>query len=473
MNRLKMKAMLLLVMFALTMFGIQGKARAAGYTTNFTTSITYQNVGSATANIDLAVYAAGSGTSAVSIQQTLAANGATSINVGSLGQLSSGFKGSATLSADQPLVATLVQLPQAPSDVTNRPLSSGFSAGAQRSLIATVLKNTFNTSTKFSVQNVGSSATTIAIKFYNTSNVLVHAINTPSLPANSSYFVDAGTVTELGAAFNGSVVAEAATGGSIVSTAMELGTTTTVATAFEGVADGSGTVYLATALCNIFGGQSTFYAVQNAGTTSTDVTVTYSGGGTQTKTIAAGSKASFATCDVKTANYTGSATMTTSSGGKIIVVGKMVVSGGMQTAFVGAASGAAKLALPYVRYSTTRFDAGDRARQRTNIAIQNIGGTTASNVTVKYYDRDGLLVGTHTIASIAAGAKANSNPSLATLTPGYAGGTTLAEFGYYTAGTGGGTIIESTGSSLIAVARVQSAPTTGIVAEDYSATPIQ
>jgi len=474
--KMKLKAGALIGAVALSAFAGRGQA-SADYTTKFTTSITYQNVGSASASVQLDIYNS-SGAAVGSLTRTLPANGADSIFVGGIAALGADFNGAGALSSDQPLVATLVQLPDANSTVKNRPLSNGFADGTDRVLIATVLKATFGTSTKFSIQNIDSAPANIAIKFYNTSNVLVHTINANNVPANSAYYVSAHDLAALGASFNGAVIADstrvAGGAGKIVGSAMELEVSGQRATAFEGVQGGSSTVYMATALCNAFGGSTTNYAVQNAGSTSTDVTVTYQGGGTETKTVGAGAKASFNTCAVKAAGYSGAATVTTSNNGSIVVVGKASGPGVLATAFVGASSGAATLAHPYIRWSAANFDQGGRNRQRGNIAIQNVGSATVNNVLVKYFDRDGQLVGTHTIASIPAGGKANSNPTLATLTAGYAGGTTLAEFGYYASGTGGGATIQApTNSTLISVVRISSAPATGTVSEDYSGQPIQ
>ena len=146
-----------------------------------------------------------------------------------------------------------------------------------------MLKNQFAAQqyTIFSVQNAGTSATDVAIKFYNTANppTLVHTINT-NLQPGAGYFVNTGDVSQLGASLNGSVVIES-TGGSIISSAMELDSDGSVgAKAFEGLGAGATTFYMPSALCNfVVSGQqqNTFYAIQNTSlTTSTNVNVTYS-----------------------------------------------------------------------------------------------------------------------------------------------------------------------------------------------------
>ena len=87
----------------------------------------------------------------------------------------------------------------------------------------------------------------------------------------------------------------------------------------------------------------------------------------------------------------------------------------------------------------------------------------AGTVTIKYADKNGVVLGTHTLGAIPAGTKVNSNPSVI----GVAG----AEFGYYGDGTFGGSAIISgpAGSHLVAIARVQSSvPPSSVAAEDYN-----
>lgn len=463
-------------------------AQGSAYNTNFITSITYQNVGTATANITFTFYPTSGGTP-ISFSRTLAANAGASLNVGSTSELS-GFsgQGSAVISSDQPIVATVVQLPQNPS-VRNRPLSNGFGSndGSTNVLIATVLKNTFNQTTKFSIQNADTTNVSVTLRFFAVGSATPTHTETFSLVQGTARFFDAGTISQLGPSFNGSATIEAT--GKVVATAIEATTDTSYkVSAFEGVAQGSNTVYMPSALCN-FGStqQRSAYAVQNTSTTnSATVTVTYKDTNnntvaTQTATIPANAKFSFQTCSASGIpnNFSGSATIT-SSGAPIVAIGK-VFSGSsayaaLATAFVGASAGASKLAAPYVRWTQTRFDINPGNRQRAFIAIQNVGSGPSGTITVRYYDLNGNLIGTHTINSINSGQKTNSNPFAATPA---AGKTTadLAEFGYL-GGFGGSATIECAGTNckIVAVVRIASANSAtnpaDIVAEDYNAIPI-
>lgn len=459
---MKIRIITAITILALVLMAMPPSAALAGaYETSFVTSITYQNADTtATTNLRIYFYDSPSDTTPTEIiRPNLNPGASTSLFIGGLSEISPGFRGTAVLASDKRMIATLVQLPQpntVDNPVKNRPLSNGFAGGSTNSLIASVLKNQFAAQqyTIFSVQNAGTSATDVAIKFYNTSNppVLVHTINT-NLQPGAGYFVNTGDVAALGAGFNGSVVIES-TGGSIISSAMELDSNGVGAKAFEGLGAGGTTFYMPSALCNyLVSGQqqNTFYAIQNTSLTqSTTVTVYYSNGAQQSSpTIGPGAKYSFTTCNATgmTQNFAGAARVT-STNTPIIALGK-ANGGGLSTAYIGFSSGSARVGLPYVRWSETQFFTG--VRQRTNIAIQNVGpATITGDIVVKYIDPTGAEVGRHTItADLLPEGKANSSPMAAT--------PALPEFGYFAGGIGGGVVIEGPpGSQLVAVARVNS-----------------
>lgn len=451
--------------------------------TQFTTSITYQNVGTAVAHVTFQFFNEKTSTAASNPTFTLNAGAGSSLFVGSLtgsDALPANFQGSAVLSSDQPIVATLVQVPQNSTTVKNRPLSSGFSTATSNTLLATVLKNKFNTNSKFSIQNADTGNIDITLKIFNADNPSAAPIQITetNIPQGSAKYYDMGTLAQITtASFNGSATVTAVKSGTttpanIVASVEELGLAGSAisdAKAFEGVSGGNSTVFMATALCNVFGGTTTSYAVQNVDTTPANVTVTYATGQTDSGTIAPGTKQSFIGCTKLPAGTSSAATIT-GGGAKLVVIGK-VFGGGLATAFLGEGAGATKLALPYVRYcNDAQYSAGNC--QRTFIAIQNIGSAAVSNVTVSYQDKNGTVVGTHTIASIAPGAKGNSTAINA------GNSTQLIEFGTPAGNPGGGfggaVVIQGpAGSQLIAIARVQSKVGASSVAEDYNGTAIQ
>jgi hypothetical protein len=447
--------------------------RAQAYTTKFLTSITYQNVGtSATTVLQVLFYATPGTTSPIVITRpNLAAGASTSLNISGLSEITSPFQGSAVMQADQPLLATLVQLPQSSTTVYVRPLSDGFSDGSSTALFATVLKNTYSANTIFSIQNMDTVTNIVDIKFYNTSASLVHEIPSQSIESGASFYVDAGSLSALGSSFNGSVVATALRGdlstpGKIIGSAMELDITGVGAKAYESVSAGANTIYMASALCNAFSQlQNTSYAVQNTSTTlSTDVTVTFKPGNlTAVYTIGPGAKHSFGACATVANGFSGSAVVT-AVGAPVIAMGK-VGGGGFSTAFMGQASGAAHLSLPYVRWAPDAYYLNG-SRQRTSIAIQNVGSADipANDITVHFTDSFGHA-GSYTYPNIlAVGAKFSANATNAGLT--WFGSAEPPAAGY-----GGGAIIDcsATDCQLIAIARVQTyVSASNTAAEDYN-----
>ncbi len=483
-------AMITALLFASSSLTSSVNAQVSAYNTSFVTAITYQNVGSATANITFTFYPASG--SPISFDRPLAANAGASLNVGITTELS-GFsgQGSAVISSDQPIVATVVQLPPQNSPVRNRPLSNGFSSndGSNSVLIATVLKNQFNQTTKFSVQNADTTTVNVTVKFVDSTTKTTTHRETFSLNVGTARFFDAGTIGALGSSFNGSVVVEAT--GKVVATAIEASVDNSYkVSAFEGVAQGSYTVYMPSALCNYSRNeQSTAYAVQNSSDSNTaNVTVTYKDlnnttVATQTTSILPGAKASFLTCEasgISNARFIGSAIIT-STGAPIVAMGKVsanpLKAPSFGTAFIGASGGAQKLAAPYVRWTESRFNTDPGNRQRANIAIQNVGSGESGMITVRYYDLNGVLVGTHTIDSLKPGQKDNSRPTLATLASNQTQDK-LEEFGYFANNFGGSATIEcaNPGCQIVAVIRISSANSAtspaDVVAEDYNAIPI-
>jgi hypothetical protein len=485
-----MKGKLLGVIAAAALVGSivpTGSARAAAYGTNFQVSITYQNVGDAPASVSFDFFNEGGSGAPVSFTPSgvLAPGASTSLAVGSVTGIGAGFKGSAVLSADQPVVATIVQFA---NGIATRPLSNGFSSsdGAAQQLVATVLKNRFNYSTYFSVQNVEAQPVDLSVKFYAAgSNTPLYTATATNLPANAAKYFDAGQIAQLGSVFDGSAVVEAkltgtSTAAKTVITVNELQTNGNGAKSFEGTSKKGATVYMASALCKFTAAQYTHaYAVQNASSTdSVNFRVVYKRAGQADlvdgpHTLAPGAKKSILGCTVLPTNSSGSAVIERTGGtGTLVAVGK-VDGGGVTSAFLGATTGAAKVALPYVRWSNdANYNSG--ARQRSFIAIQNIGTSDATNVRVQYINRDGAIVNTQNLGTIAPGAKKNSDPATAGALD------SCGRFGEYggsapgclgTAFGGGAIVLADGNAQLTAVVRVQNG--SGAPAgEDFNGIPV-
>jgi hypothetical protein len=471
-------ALMVIVAMLFSAFGIDN-AQAGAYATQFTTSVTYMNVGNATTTtLKLYFYADPADTTPTShTLGNLAVNAAGSVYMGNLDDavVADGFQGSAYLESDQMMQVTLVQIPQNSTDVKNRALSNGFITGGPTALIATVLKNTYDYSSIFSVQNADTVSNNVTIDFVNLSAAVVHTITTPIAPG-AAYYVDMGLLGAL-TTFNGSVVVTAKradnSAGKVVASSMELALTGTGVYSFEGVEAGAMDLYMPSYLCAKYNASSS-YAVQNTSLTiPTNVTVTYkdtlNNTYSQTLPIGPGAKASFIACNAAPINTYGAAVVSSDTT-PVVAIGK-VYGGGLSTAFLGVAIGSEVMGLPYVRWATdANYNAG--LGQRTFITIQNVGAPLVETevIDVEYYDYAGVLQGTHSIVigagGLANGAKVNSDASMAG----------LVEFGYYGSIYGGAAFIRGpAGSELTAVARVASyVVSTGlIVAEDYNSQPIQ
>lgn len=473
------KLLTILIIFTIMMSVFVGSASAQAYSAHFTTSITYVNVGDATTTtLDLLFYDGPDQTSPIVFAlPALAPNAATSVYVGTIAPVPAGFMGDAIMQSDQPMLVTLVQIPSGVADVRNRALSNGFSAGAAQSLIGTVLKNTFDLNSIIAIQNADSVANDVLVTFYDTSAAPQYTVN-QTIESGASFYIDVGALADFPTPFNGSAVALATKvgggDGAIVTSVMELNIAADGLKAFEGVSSGANLLYMPSALCNVFGGQNTSYAVQNASLTeSTNVSVQFrdQNGNVYdaTNNIGPGAKASFVACDSMPSGTYGSAVVTSDTT-NIIAIGKGY-GAGLSTAFNGVGSGSQTSVMPYVRWASDAnwFGYSVTKGQRTNIAIQNVGDDLAAGdvITIDYTKPDGTIAGTHTytvgVGGLPSGGKVNSSAFDAG----------LAEFGYWPDGSFGGAAVVTgpVGSELVTIARVSSLlsyPPANFVAEDYN-----
>jgi hypothetical protein len=272
--------------------------------------------------------------------------------------------------------------------------------------------------------------------------------------------------------------------GRTVVTVNELRTNANGARSFEGTAKQSAVIYMPSALCQAFPsaqfpqGSTTYYAVQNASLTEDaefEVRFTTNQGTftTPAAPVLRGSKVSVDACKSIPAGANGSAQIKLTKGSATLVAVGKVEGSGITSAFLGQSVGASQLAAPYVRWARDQYYNGGQ-RQRSFLAIQNVGIAPATNVRVRYVDRNGATVGTHSLGTVQPGAKVNSTPALGNALD------SCGRFGEYGGGSdpclgtsfGGGAIIEAdSGASLTAVVRVATGGTTA-AGEDYTALSI-
>ncbi len=469
-----------------------GTAQAAtnAYDAKYVTSISYMNVGTEPANLNLTFYDAGSATTVN--YQLLDTNGAArvipsmasaSLSVSAVSSLTSTARYGAVVTSNQPLIATMMQVAN-DSVIRTQPISNGFRASDASGTIVlpSAMKSCFSDelTTRFSIQNAGASSlsdVTFSLKWPNGNDA--YTVPSPlTLAAGDVQHFDlasitvgstpAGVTLPTGCDFNGSAVISSATG-SLVATAVELSTVNKYANSFEGMpgttADGALTLYFPSAMCRVNygdGEQSSSYAIQNLNTTTAadiDVAFTYqirasngSLGAVQNRTLSltipAGAKGSIPGCDTSknavgnTNNATGNAMPAAAVGSAVVTSNRKVVGlqkisgGGISAATPAIISGGSKVYTPFVRYTVSCFSASPTAagcrgesRQRTLFAVQNIGGA-AAKIKMTLYNYLGEVVGTYTTPStVAAGAKISLNPTSATpVSPGTTA--SLNEFGY-------------------------------------------
>lgn len=468
-----------------------GTAQAAtnAYDAKYVTSISYMNVGTEPANLNLTFYDAGSATTVN--YQLLDTSGAArvipsmasaSLSVSAVSSLTSTARYGAVVTSNQPLIATMMQVAN-DSVIRTQPISNGFRASDASGTIVlpSAMKSCFSDelTTRFSIQNAGASSlsdVTFSLKWPNGNDA--YTVPSPlTLAAGDVQHFDlasitvgstpAGVTLPTGCDFNGSAVISSATG-SLVATAVELSTVNKYANSFEGMpgttADGALTLYFPSAMCRVNygdGEQSSSYAVQNLSALAADIDVAFtyqirasngSLGAVQNRTLSltipAGAKGSIPGCDASknavgnTNNATGSAMPAAAVGSAVVTSNRKVVGlqkisgGGISAATPAIISGGSKVYTPFVRYTVSCFSASPTAagcrgesRQRTLFAVQNIGGA-AAKIKMTLYNYLGEVVGTYTTPStVAAGAKISLNPTSATpVSPGTTA--SLNEFGY-------------------------------------------
>ena len=329
----------------------------------------------------------------------------------------------------------------------------------------------------FSVQNVANNPADLKFTFvpllgdypdYIAGTPIVYEVE--DLPSNTAHFVDMGNFAPItDTSFNGSVFIEAKKAnseepGSIVASSMELEFAGNNAYGFNGALDTANKIFLPSAQCN-FGpsnNETTSYAVSNPNDFQVDVKVTYSNGIVDGPyTLAPYAKRSFDGCHAgNPKGFLGSAVAESIGGENIHAVSK-IYGGGLYPAHLGFINGSSKVALPFVRWTNNNWENGTGFR--SYIAVQNIGTTDipTGDVTVKYYNKNGQLVGTHELGEILVGKKENSHAWF------------IDEYEFGSDGGGSAVVEGPIGSQLAVVVRVQKFIGDGkSVGEDYTGIPI-
>jgi hypothetical protein len=374
-------------------------------------SITYYTPSNTPGELTISFYSEGSATPITLPPITLNPHAAGSLYVGGVTALGSTFHGTAVLEATVYVIATAVQFAVAPeTNNYGRLLYSGFTPteAASTFYIPTVLNAQYGSTSLIAIQNIENFEITANVKFYAVGSTTPTVDKNYDIPAQSNVILPCNNFAKVGlpTGFSGSAVITAyqkgnpSVPGRVVASVQETDDNGRGAYAFEGVASGANTIYMATMLCNAFGGQNSYYAIQNASLAATaNVTIDfYDTGGSlvgqlPSTALGPGNKMSVNPCDRVPAGTSGSAVIR-STGAPVIAIGKVKAPNGMATAFVGQSAGSTKIAAPYIRWAAT-----PTSEWRTYVAVMNVGTSAATNIVAKYYDGNGTLKASHVLAT--------------------------------------------------------------------------
>jgi hypothetical protein len=346
----------------------------------------------------------------------LNAHGSAVIDVGSVGIGDSSWQGSAVVQSENELA---VQVGLYVNSSTDRELYSGFKDGSTEVFLPAAVCNAFDQTNTLAVQNVEGTDTTFDIEFkYSSGSGSDASASAIPVKAYSTTFVD--PCDHVSSGWLGS--ATFTSNNKLVVVNHQPYKTQVKAIAYEGALQGYNKIYFPTALQKIFGVEFTsFYAVQNVGGSSTNVTLTVfdTGGsqvGTVSKTLAPLEKVSWQPKDAGAPdNFLGSAVAQAGSGGLVAGITNIgtfrIESGcpsgsGQTNAISQPGEGGGSVAVPWVENKS-------HPGWASFLAVQNLGTSTSGSVTVRYYNASGSLAATDSLGTVAAGAKDNSNPGSA------------------------------------------------------------
>jgi hypothetical protein len=400
-------------------------------------SITYYTPSDTGGELTISFYSEGSATPITLDPIILNPHAAGSLYVGGVTELGTEFGGTAVLESTVYVIATAVQFAVSPeTDNYGRLLYSGFipSEAASPFYVPTVLNAKYGTTSLIAIQNTASFEVTANVKFYAVGSTTPTVDKNYDIPTQSNVILPCNDASKVGlsAGFNGSAVIEAhekgnpAVEGQVVASVQETKDNGRGAYAFEGLAAGANTIYMATMLCDIWGGNNSYYAIQNSSLTDTaQVTIDfYDTSGNKiaelpSTSLNPGNKMSVNPCTITDygaasnvpAGTSGSAVIS-STGAPVMAIGKVSAPDGTATAFVGQAAGNEKIAAPYIRWA-----ADPAAGWRAYVAVMNVGASDAANIVARYYDGNGTEVGSETLASagdpLPQFIKRNTNPESA------------------------------------------------------------
>lgn len=287
-----------------------------------------QNAGSGDASVTVQFIPGSDGTGYTTPAATIKQGAAKTYDQHDLTQIGSKFIGSAVVTSNKPIVATVMQVGETFKNMMGY---NGFVAGSTKVSMPLIMSNNSGYYTGFQVQNVGTAATTVTIDYgANLAGSFAPADESATLQPNESktFLQSAGqwaTPTYVGSATITS------TGEPVVAIVNQVKLTGTVlGTAYNGFDPGSATDKVSAPL--IMANNSGYYTgirVMNVGTSATSITVTYGPNtagsfapSAETATLQPGdSYNSIQNSGAWAGNtYVGSLTVEAASGGKIVMI---------------------------------------------------------------------------------------------------------------------------------------------------------
>lgn len=246
----------------------------------------------------------------------------------------------------------------------------------------------FSYTTGFQVQNLSSSSASVAITYYNQDGSVAYTANdTIDGSKSKTYFP---LPDGVGTTFNGSVVVSSDQSvGAVVNL---LSTTYNQGASYVGSSSGGTSVQLPL-LMKGNSGFDTWFNVQNTGSATASVSVTYSDGTTASASIPAGAAATF---DQSTETHSETVFSAVVTSDQPVVAAAIQENASTLFAYSGFSAGSTNPVMPLINANNAGF--------QTGIQIQNVG-TASTDVTVSYTPSSDGVACTET-QTIAAGKSA-------------------------------------------------------------------
>jgi hypothetical protein len=292
------------------------------------------------------------------------------------------FRGSAVVSSERNIAAIVNENAGSGANYDQPPgILRGSYTGIRAAETATSLfmpvavKAFYDFNSQLVVQNAGATAS-VTFEFFNQAGASI-ATYVTSVAANASAIVELDTLTpttgSIPSGFNGSVKV---TSSSNLAGMVNNMTGSVLQTYNAFTASDGGTTLYAPALFNAYYGYISSIQVQNVGSVSTDITVTYSDGIVVTKTAGPNSAAMFVqNAEGHASGWSGSAKVTSSAADVVAVVAQNT--GIKASNYNAATGGTTQVVAPAISKAFYGYD--------TALTVMNIG-TVATDISVEYSD---------------------------------------------------------------------------------------